>query len=45
MIQSLNVSFNPNAMKNINEVCKCEQLEGVLNGGDDLTSDDKTFKP
>lgn len=44
MIQSLNVSFNPNAMKYINEACKCEPLEGVTNAGDDLASDENAFK-
>jgi hypothetical protein len=45
MILSLNVQFNQNAMKNINEVCKCELLEGIQSIGDDMLSDDKGFKP
>jgi hypothetical protein len=45
MILSLNVQFNQNAMKNINEVCKCDSIEGLQMAGDEIISDSKGFKP
>lgn len=32
MVTNLNVEFNPNAVKMINEICKCNPLQGVADG-------------
>ncbi len=45
MISQLNVQFDTNAIKIINEICKCDPLEGVSPTGDEFTHDDnKTNK-
>lgn len=44
MMTQLNLSFNANAVKVINEVCKCDPLEGVNMMSDELISDDKNNK-
>jgi len=36
MISQLTVIFNPNAIKTINEICKCDPIEGVSLYGDDV---------
>lgn len=36
MISQLNVAFDNNAIKSINEICKCDPVEGVSALGDDI---------
>lgn len=36
-MNQLNVSFNANAIKMINEICKCDPLEGITNMGDEIS--------
>lgn len=39
MIGQLNVEFDNNAIKSINEICKCDPLEGVSNNVDEMIDD------
>ncbi len=39
MISQLNVAFDNNAIKSVNEICKCDPIEGVSAIGDDIIED------
>lgn len=39
MISQLNVTFDSNAVKVINEVCRCDLLPGISNSLDDPIDD------
>jgi hypothetical protein len=43
-MSQLNVTFNSNAIKMINEVCKCDPLEGVSALGDEILNEEKQSK-
>jgi hypothetical protein len=40
----LNVTFDSSAIKMINEVCKCDPVEGVQNSIDDIIDDKSNIK-
>ena len=44
MITQLNVEFDQNAIKSINEICKCEPIEGVSNSLDEMIDDKSQIK-
>jgi hypothetical protein len=44
MISQLNVQFDANAVKMINEACKCDPIDGVSTTGDDLITDEGKSK-
>lgn len=39
MISQLNVEFNSNAVKMINQICKCDPIEGVSVMGEEIGED------
>ena len=36
LVEQLKVAFDQTAFKNLNQICKCDYLPGVDEGGDDI---------